>query len=510
MDNIAIYILATIFSILIISLAILFFVIMIVQKKNESKSNSGIFLVDIDLQNNRLRKYDLVQMIDIDSTKRSDDEFFSEGWMDIDDFLGNLTADNKEKFLTALDDIKINKKYVKFIIKNETTPESDYSIEWVVEFFQNKNEINSTIKWSYVKKLPKGLRIITREDLFENKNPYKSFLAFNLRSKDHATFKEFVTILFENLKMKNLDFFISKNIVILVVYGETSEMTQTEIKKIIAKFEKIKASKNLDAYCDSIAVVESKNLFDQKDLLKVMNRIYFSLIKSTQLEKIFYFSTKNIFFNEFEEFKENYSLLNEMIKNRNFTSIKIPIKDYKNNNNVIANYIKPKIDYPINFWTEKILEKDNILPSIEDEYFYLQLDSLKKLDQYLIDVNDYVILQNIDKIKQYKGIVFIVKFLESTNLQNFELIALTLKSNGIKFGIKIDSIVPEVITIIESIIPQAIIISESLIDTTNLNKYLLLKQLLTLCAKNPATLIYENPSDFELSNKIINYYYKNK
>ncbi|MGL5591982.1 MAG: hypothetical protein ACRDCJ_01330, partial [Metamycoplasmataceae bacterium] len=95
-------------------------------------------------------------------------------------------------------------------------------------------------------------------------------------------------------------------------------------------------------------------------------------------------------------------------------------------------------------------------------------------------------------------------------LQNFELIALTLKSNGIKFGIKIDSIVPEVITIIESIIPQAIIISESLIDTTNLNKYLLLKQLLTLCAKNPATLIYENPSDFELSNKIINYYYKNK
>ncbi|MGL5205876.1 MAG: MHO_4530 family protein [Metamycoplasmataceae bacterium] len=511
MDNVIVTIMVTIFAILLISLCVLFVIVEISQKKNALKSNSGIFLVDIDLKNNRLRKYDLIQMIDIDSTKKNDDEYFSEGWMDINEFLNNLTADNKEKFLTALDDIKINKKYVKFIIKNETTPESDYSIEWVVEFFQTNNEINSTIKWSYVKKLPKGLRIITKEDLFENKNSYKSFIAFNLRSKDHLTFKEFVTILFENLKMKNLDFFISRNIVILIVYGENSEIVQTEIKKIVERFEKIKSSKNLDAYCDSIAVVESKNLFNQKDLLKVMNRIYFSLIKSSQLEKIFYFSTKNIFFNEFEEFKENYSLLNDMIKNKNIGSVEIPIKDYKNNNNVIAKYMKPKIDYPVNFWTEKILEKDNILPSIEDEYFEFKLNSFKKMDQYLIDVNDYVILQNIDQIKEYKSIVFIVKFLESTNLQNFELIALTLKSNGIKFGIKINSIVPEVITIIESIMPQAIIISESLIDTTDLNKYLLLKQLLTLCAKNPATLIYENPSEFELSNnKIINYYYKDK
>ncbi|MGL5732967.1 MAG: MHO_4530 family protein [Metamycoplasmataceae bacterium] len=510
MDNLIVAVFVIIFAILLISLCGIFVIIVIFQKRNALKSNSGIFLVDIDLKNNRLRKYDLVQMIDTESAKRNGDDFFSEGWMDINEFLDHLTAENKEKFLTALDAIKINKKYVKFIIKNETTPESDYNIEWVVEFFQTNKEINSTIKWSYVKKLPKGLRIITKEDLFQNKSTYKSFIAFNLRSKDHKTFKEFVTILFENLKIKNLDFLISKNIVILIVYGEKNELVQAEIKKIIEKFERIKSSKNIDAYCDSIAVVESKNLFDQKDLLKVMNRIYFSLIKSSQLEKIFYFSTKNIFFNEYEEFKENYSMLNEIIKTRNIDSVKIPIKDYKNNNNVIAMYMKPKIDYPVNFWTEKILEKDNILPSIEDEYFELKLDTLEKLDQYLIDVNDYVILQNIDKIRQYKSIVFIVKFLESTNLQNFELIALTLKSNGIKFGIKIDSIVPEVITIIESIMPQAIIISESLIDTTNLKKYLLLKQLVTLCAKNPATLIYENPSDFELSNKIINYYYKDK
>ncbi|MGL5204803.1 MAG: MHO_4530 family protein [Metamycoplasmataceae bacterium] len=508
--NVTIIIFSLIFAILLISLCIIFIMVIIFQKKKALKSNNGIFLIDIDLQNNRLRKYDLVQMIDSQPTKWNGDEFFSEGWMDINEFLNHLTSENKEKFLSALDAIKINRKYVKFIIKNETNPESDYHIEWIVEFFQTNKEINSTIKWSYVKKLPKGLRIITKDDLFQNKSVYKSFIAFNLRNKDHKTFKEFVTILFENLKMKNLDFFISKNIVILIVHGEKSKMVQTDIKKIIDRFEKIKTFENLDAFCDSIAVVESENLFDQRDLLKIMNRIYFSLIKSTQLQKIFYFSTKNIFFNEFEEFKENYSLLNEIIKTKNIESVKIPIKDYKNNNNVIAIYMKPKIDYPVNFWTEKIFEKGNILPSIEDEFFELKLNTFEKLDQYLIDVNDYVILENIDKLKEHKSIVFIVKFLESTNLQNFELIASTLKSNGIKFCIKIDSIVPEVITVIESIMPQAIIISESLIDTTDLKKYLLLKQLVTLCAKNPATLIYENPSDFELSNKMINYYYNDK
>lgn len=506
--NVLLSVLTTIFSILIIVFFITFLYVFIVQKKNSFKSNSGIFLVDIDLENNRLRKSDLVQMFSPETSKKQGNEFFGEGWMDISQFLSNLTEDGKEKFLSALDAIKINRKYVKFVIKNKTETESDYYIEWIVEFFQTKEEINSTIKWSYVKKLPYGLKIITKEELFNKASKYKSFIAFNLRNKDPRTFKDFVTILFENLKFKNLDFFVSKNIVILIVYGEKGEIVRSDIAKIIKRYEKIKKSKNLDAYCDSIAVVESKNLFDSKDLLKIINRIYFSLIKSTQLNKIFYFSAKNIFFNEFEEFKENYLILTEIIKNRKISSIKIPIMDHKNNDNIIATYIKPKIDYPINFWTDMIIKKVNILPSIEDEYFNYKLSSFKNLDQYLIDVNDYIILQNIDRLKELPSMIFIVKFLESTNIQNFELITSTLKLNGIKFGIKIQNIIPEVITIIESIMPHAIIIDESLIDTTDLKKFLLLKQLVILCTKNPATLIYENPSDFELSNKTINYYYR--
>lgn len=497
------------FSVSLIALCATIVIVIVIQKKNIEKSNSGIFLVDIDLKNNRLRKSNLAQIIDRDIDRSNNSEFFTEGWMDISGFLLNLTDENKEKFLNALDAIKINKKYIKFILKNDTTKYSDCYVEWIVEFFQTKDEVSATIKWSYVKKLPKGLRIITKEELYGNSNKYKSFIAFNLRTKDQETFKSFITILFENLRMKNLDFFISKNIVILIVYGQKSEIAQDKIAKIMKKYEKIKIAKNLDAYCDSIGVVESKNLFDSKDLVKIINRIYFSLIKSTQLNKVFYFNAKNIFFNEFEEFKENYAILNDIIVNKKIKSTKIPIIDYRNNN-VIATYIKPKIEYPINFWTEMIIKKVNILPNLEDEYFSHKLSLFKNLDQYLIDVNDYVILQNIDKLQKLPSMIFIIKFFKSTNIQNFELITSTLKSKGIKFGIKIESIIPEAISIIESIMPHAIIIDEFLIDTNDLKKFLLLKQLMILCTKNPATLIYENPSEFELSNNTINYYYKYK
>jgi hypothetical protein len=49
--------------------------------------------------------------------------------MDISQFLSNLSDENKEVFLNALDAIKVNKKYVKFVIKNQTIKEPNYYIE---------------------------------------------------------------------------------------------------------------------------------------------------------------------------------------------------------------------------------------------------------------------------------------------------------------------------------------------------------------------------------------------
>ncbi len=502
------------FSIIFFSLGVFGLIVIIIflfmnQSKDNLKTNTGIFLVDIDLKKNRLKKSDLITVIDKDINRNSNIEFFNEGWMDIDDFLSNLSKENKEIFLNGLDAIKTNRKYVKFIIKNETLRESGYQVQWLVEFFQTKNDMNATIKWSYGKKMPIGLRIISKEELFKDNHQYKSFIAFNLRDRNHKTFQEFIRILFKSLKMKNLDFFVSKNIVILIVYGQKNEEIEIQLKLILKKYEEIKSTKNISSYCDAVAVVESKNLVNSKDLLKIINRIYFSLIKSTQLNKIFYFNAKNIFFNEYEEFKDNYTILNNIIKNNKISSIKIPILDAKNNS-TIATYLKPNFEYPVNFWTDIIVDNKNILPNIQNEYFNHMLKTFKNLDQYLIDVNDYIILQNIDKLKELPSMIFIIKFIESTNIQNLELIASTLKQSGIKFGIRVEHIIPETITLIESIMPHAIIISENLIDTEDLRKFLNLKQLITLCSKNPATLIFENPTPSNLSDNIINYYYNSQ
>ncbi len=505
--HVFLYIFYAIFAIGMSALIAGVIVIFFVQKKEIVKDNNGIFLIDIDLKNNRLRKSDIIEAIDREDSKNNGHEFFDDGWMDISQFLSNLSDENKDIFLNALDAIKVNKKYVKFIIRNETVKNPNYYIEWIVEFFQTKNSINATIKWSYVRELPEGLKIITKEELFKNTQKYKSFIAFNLRTKDQKTFKDFIMILFKSLKIKNLDFFVSKNIVIIILYGDKTKEIQEKINLIMKRFEKVKISENLDKYCDAIGVVESKNLFELKDLLKIINRIYFSIIKSTQLNKTFYFNAKNIFFNEFEEFKENYLLLNNIIKNKIIKFSKMSIIDYKNDSS-IATYIKPEPEYPENFWTNMIIQNNNILPNIEDEYFNSALSSFKSMDQYLIDVNDYVILQNVDKLEKLSGMIFVVKFLTSTDIPNFELITSTLKSKDIKFGVRIDEIGPSTITLIESIMPHAIIISESLIDSTDLKKFLKLQQLIMLCNKNPATLIFENPSEFELSTNNINYFYK--
>lgn len=123
----------------------------LISKSEEVKSNSGIFLIDIDLKKNRMRKSNLVHVIEKDIKKDKNLEFFEDGWMDISTFLSSISEENREKFLSALDAIKINKKYVKFIVKNKSQKESNYSIQWIVEFFQSKGEINATIEWSYVK-----------------------------------------------------------------------------------------------------------------------------------------------------------------------------------------------------------------------------------------------------------------------------------------------------------------------------------------------------------------------
>lgn len=471
-------------------------------KKDQIKSSSGIFLLDIDLQNNRLRKSNLIEIVENDNSS----EYFDKGWMDISLFLLSLSEENKEKFLTALDAIKLNKNYVKFIIKNKSMKESNFSIQWIIELFKTNDSISATIEWSYIENMPIDLKIINKEDLFQDTHKYKSFIAFNLKESDQKNFQSFIMILYENLKLKNQHFFVSKNIIILIVYGDTSNEVEKKVNFIIKRIEKIKTSKQLLYYYDAIGIIESDGVSNSKDLLKIINRIYFSLIKSNQLNKPFYFNIKNIFFNEFEEFKENYLILNNIIKSKNIRSKENPIFEVKTGS-VIANYIKPDPEYPDNFWTSMIIKNKNILPNLEDSYFNKMLNSLDKLDQYLIDVNDYELIQNMDKLKNHSSMIFIIKFIESTNIRNLELIVANLKRSNIKFGIKIESVIPEVVTLIESIMPHAIIIDEKLINSTDLMMFLNIKQLIFLCKKNPATLIFENPSEFELGKDTISYYY---
>lgn len=493
-----------IFAIIFLMLSALLIIYFVwnILKKEQIKSSAGIFLLDIDLNNNRLKKTNIIELEEEASLL----EYFEDGWMDIDFFLNKLSEENKEKFLTALDILKTNKKYVKFILKNKSSKEPNQSIQWIIELFKTNKSINANIEWSYIENIPSDLKIITKEEIFENNSQFQSFIAFNLKRSDQLFFQSFILILFENIKIKNKNFFVSKNILILIIFGDDIKKIDKEVSLIIKRIEKIKATKQLLYYYDALGIVEAIGVSDSHDLLKIINRIYFSLIKSSQLKKPFYFNIKNIFFNEFEEFKENYSILNKIIKNKDIPSIEVPIIEVKTNK-VIANYIKPVPVYPDNFWVKMIIENKNILPNLEDSYFNKMLNSLKKLDQYLIDVNDYMIVQNMEKLKNHKSMIFIIKFIDLTNIKKLELIVSNLKNNNIKFGIKIEKVVPEIITLIESIMPHAIIISESLIDSSDLRSLLNLKQLIFLCKKNPATLIFENPAKFELSKKEINYFY---
>ncbi len=471
-------------------------------KKVKIKSSAGFFLLDIDLKNNRLRKTNLLNK----EEKSQEVEYLSEGWMDINIFLSSISKTNEEKFLIAINAITKNSDYVKFIIKNDSLIEPAYSVQWLVELFKTNDLVSATVRWDYIKNIPKNLTIISKEELFKNQNKYKSFIAFNLKTNDQNEFQVFMTILCAILKLKNLEFLISKSIVTLIIYGENNEEIEKKINYVLSKIKKGKTEKELLLYYDGLGIVESDGVTNINDLAKIMNRIYFSLIKSKQLKKPFLFNIKNIFFNEFEEFKENYAILNNIIKSKNIPTIKTPIIEFKSKN-IIANYIKPIPKYLDNFWTNMIIQNKNILPNLDDFYFEKIINSLDQYDQYFIDINDYMIIQNIEKIKHHISLIFIIQFNELANINNLELIVSNLKANNIKFGIKISNIASEVITLIEFIKPHIIIIREELINTSDLTKFLNLKQLITLSKKNPVTLIFENPAKSEFSKNTINYYY---
>jgi hypothetical protein len=50
-----------------------------IQKKDIIKTNNGIFLIDVDLKNNRLRKSDIIEIIDKEVDKKYNSEFFNDG-----------------------------------------------------------------------------------------------------------------------------------------------------------------------------------------------------------------------------------------------------------------------------------------------------------------------------------------------------------------------------------------------------------------------------------------------
>jgi hypothetical protein len=77
--HVFLYIFYAIFAIGMSALIAGVIVIFFVQKKEIVKDNNGIFLIDIDLKNNRLRKSDIIEAIDREDSKNNGHEFFDDG-----------------------------------------------------------------------------------------------------------------------------------------------------------------------------------------------------------------------------------------------------------------------------------------------------------------------------------------------------------------------------------------------------------------------------------------------
>ena len=495
----------------------LIFIFVVQYQKKQRLNRPNLMFLELDLKQWRIKKIPMSWSRITNQMKFSNslDEIINNGWIDINKFFTILNTKEVKKW----------KKAIEYAIQNKTSIEitsvidlDNYNLEksnWQIEFFPPYNDvIRINIKWYNSLNYQKNqISVIEKEQLLTDKVQFKLFVAFSLTDKNiNLILNDFLVHFQTAIKIKKIKYFIFKNNIVFVA----SAWQFDQIQKIKAKFTKyIYKNKNnivFNSYYDALTYVEVKSISTEEDFAKILTRISFGIIKSKLIRKPFYFSSKEILFNEFEEYKEAINYVNDLLVKEDFVVEKQRIYSILQNKKVL-NYFLPKInEMPDNNWFPLILSSSNFQDKLSDLFFKKMINYNNEGKLFMIDINDYEINARFDEMIQNRKILYIINLVSYKKpLQIISLFKL-LKKYQIKFGIRVNEITSVLFSIVENVKPNVLIMSKeftSSVDPDLVHQNIDKIGLILICERLNIIPIFENP-DHNLKITLKNFSNKEK
>lgn len=514
-----------IFIVIIILLGIIFIFINYFALKYKNiftDQEKLVFFLDLDLNKTRIKKNNVKWNKKLSNTKFNDffEKNIGKGWIDLSYFLNLL--ENKDA---------INwKNSIEYCIQNMTNVSTTTNLNsWLFEtefiYINNENifiKLNSinNIKNDYFLK-----KIIKKDEIINSSYTYNLFISFSLKKENfinlsHKTFNIFVKKFYDIINFNNINFFnLNNNVVFLF---KTNKYYKIEhLKKIIKK--KIinpKIKNALWNFYDGVSFVESEKINNESDFTKILIRISFGLIKSKLSNAPFHFNLKNIKFDEFEKYKDKVIYITKVIEEN---KIDYKIKDVissKTSKSSFSYYL-PHINIEDDFWNSCIIDINDFNNKMIDKFaknIIKNKDKEKeKNEMILLKINDYTIDKFFDYIKNNKNFIYIINNVKINDVKKYVDLLNLLKNYKIEYGISIDEINSNVLSILKNTKTKYLFISKNITKNMfkkNLDEKLKITDWIILTEKMGVSLIFDEISEnnikkLNLISKSEKFYIKN-
>ena len=469
------------------------------QKQTELNKPNFLFL-ELDLRQWRLKRIPLGwnRIIQKSQLNQELNQIIGTGWMEIAHFFTVIGPEEEQKW----------KQAIKYCIENHTNAEinSIFKLDqsehkkthWQVEFFPaQKDAIRINIKWVNKHHDVEPVKLIKQQELLKERHRFKLFVAFSLT--DH-NLKAILPAFLHNfsfvVKVKNLHYFSFRNIVVFVAVADYFEHLQKIKAKIAKHLARQKHNLIFNDYYDALTYVEAKDVKDETDLAKILTRISFGIIKSQLNRQAFYFSTKSLFFNEFEEYKAVFNQINQVLVHQNFIIEKLPVYSL-NEEKPIINYLIPRVNLANNNWAHFIFQSLNFQEKL-NSLFFKQILARPNNEAFMISLHDGEIIKYFDQLKQNKQILYIINLLNYKKpLQIIGLLEL-LKKHEIQFGLRVAEINSVLFSILENVKPRFLVFSQQFMHQINadaMHHPIDKISLIVICERFGIIPIFENPDE---------------
>ena len=424
-------------------------------------------------------------------------EMLARGWLDINRFFSLLGPAETQNWKAALQYCIQNKTNIEI---NSVISVDHYQRErshWTVDFFAPQGDlIRVNIKWvNQLAPAPHRVQLLDKAQLLVQPEPFKLFVAFSLtEARPSATLvASFLDQIRAVVPLKHFRYFTFKNNVVFVVGAWQFAILQKLKNKFITALAKNKTNIVLNNYYDGLAYVEVKHLNGETDFTKVLARLAFGLIKSKLTCAPFHFSTKGIFFNEFEEYKEAINTLHTILNQGQVATASLGVYSMTDQTKTLE-YHLPHLS-TTNNWLTLILATSNFREKLSALFFRHLMQSCGS-QPFMIDINDHDISHHFEHMVAHPQGLYIVNIVTYTKpRQTIELFTL-LKNHNIQFGLRILAVSAPLLSLLENAHPSFVILTREFsasIRPETLHANIDKIGLLLMCERLQIMPIFENP-----------------